>query len=114
LEFDKSAPVELEKTKTMKEICRFLLDNPKTQITAIRGAIKTQLHVRGKIGDLTKRQGNATWTINVDMHDDDYLLINECIYDLLYARVITPGVHAHNLDLPFIHVSDKEKLQQYL
>lgn len=46
--------------------------------------------------------------------DKDALLINNCIYDLLYSRVITPGVNESNLELSFVHVSDESKLNEYL
>lgn len=114
MEFEKSAPVMLDKTQTMEEICEFLLENPKTQFSAISESIKSHLYARGVIGKQIKSHGGGVMTYEIDMHHDDYLLINECIYDLLYKRVITPGVNAHNLDLPFVHVSDLEKLKQYM
>lgn len=112
--FDKTALATLEKTQTMKDITRFLLENPKTMISAIRESIKNELYDRGIIGKQTKIEGGETLSYDLDMHNDDYLLINECIYDLLYKRVLSPGINANNLDLPYVHVSDNEKLKQYL
>jgi len=110
---DKAEPT-LNKTTAMKEISNYLLKNPKTNIDSIRAAIKHRLEHEGIIGEQSKRQGGGIWTINVKMSDEDALLVNECIYDLLYSRVITPGINLDNLELPFVHVSDRGKLEEYL
>ncbi|NCT38839.1 hypothetical protein GTW56_23145 [Bacillus sp. EB93] len=58
---------------------------------------------------MTTQTGAATY--NRKISDQDIQLINECICDLLNSRVIQPGINDVNQDLPWISVSDKEKLE---
>ena len=37
--------------------------------------------------------------------------MNDCIYDLLNSQIIMPGNNGDYKDLPWIHVSDEEKLK---
>ncbi|MBU8878763.1 hypothetical protein BGM26_07130 [Bacillus sp. FJAT-29790] len=110
---DKAMPV-LEKEKVMRDIAKYLMKNPKTDTNAMRYVIYNELREEGIIGRVTDRKYGGTSAYDKIVSDEDALLINECIYDLLYSRVITPGVNAHELSLPFIHVSDVEKLKEYL
>lgn len=112
--FDNKAKPVLEKKTAMREIAGYLLKNSETNIDSIRAFVRHRLEHEGIVGEKTKHQGGAIYTYNVRMSDEDALLINECIYDLLYSRVITPGVNSSNLDLPFIHVSNLDKLSEYL
>lgn len=112
--FDNYAKPVLKKESVMKEIAEFLNLNPKTQIESIRGEIKGRLRSQGIIGPQEKYQGGGVYRYDVRISSEDALLINECIYDLLYSRILTPGVNSDNLELPHVHVSDFEKLKSYL
>ena len=104
----------LEKSEVMEVIVHFLKENPRTQIAALRNAAMQRLYDENLIGTITQNNGMMRETFERRISDHDALLINDCIYDLLYARIITPGINADNLDLPFLHVSDKKKLEEYL
>lgn len=84
---------------------------PLTSLEAIREVIRSSLKQRGLIGGMTKQTGADNVTYNRKISDKDIQLLNDCIDDLLYSRVIQPGINDDNLDLPWIHVSDKEKLK---
>lgn len=103
----------LMKSQVMSEIVEYLTKNPITQIAAIRSAITQRLYDESIIGEITEARGMVRETFTRRISNEDALLINKCIYDLLYARVITPGANADNLELPFLHVSDKDKLEEY-
>jgi|SRR5690625_2409149 len=109
----KAKPV-LEKEQVMKEIAEYLTENRKTSIDSIRGSIYARLISDGVIGMIMEREHGMTTSFDREISDEDALLINECIYDLLYDRVITPGTSSDLLDLPFIHVTDDNKLNKYL
>ena len=104
----------LVKEQVIKSIAEHLKGNPKTSIDNIRNSIYAGLREKGVIGRVSERKHGMTTTFDRDISDEDALLINECIYDLLYSRAITPGVNRDNLDLPHLHVTDKSKLEKYL
>lgn len=107
------AKPSLIKSEVMSIIVEHLKENPRTQTTTIRREVTQRLYDENIIGTITVRQGMMSETFERRISDEDALLINECIYDLLYARIITPGANAGNLELPSLHVSDKEKLEEY-
>src|SRR5699024_3640478 len=102
------------KEQVMKSIVEYLVENSKTSIDNIRSSIYAGLKEEGVIGRITEREHGMTTTFDRSISDEDALLINECIYDLLYDRVITPGANSDELNLPFVHVTDKNKLDSYL
>ncbi|WP_041059763.1 hypothetical protein [Jeotgalibacillus campisalis] len=95
-------------------LCEYLKKEPKTDIGTLRNLPLRELQEKNLIGEVTQHSGGMTMTSHKDASDKDVLLINDCIYDLLYDRVLTPGVNVHNQDLPFVHVSSFEKLNSYL
>lgn len=104
----------LEKSEVIKVIIQFLKENSYTQIAAIRNVVMKKLSDQKIIGTISESYGMVRETYDRRISDKDALLINECIYDLLYNRTITPSCNADNLELPFVHVSNKEKLEDYL
>jgi hypothetical protein len=104
----------LSKHEVQRLIAKHLETNPKTQLRAMQNVVERELELKGIIGE--KTEGNQyirhTWTERISDHDA--LLINEVIYDFLYGRIITPGIDSANSELPWVHVSDKEKLKEYL
>lgn len=104
----------LKKDEVMKEVITHLVENPKTGIDYIRNSIYARLKKEGIIGEIVESGGGMTTRFDRYISDEDALLINECVYDLLYDRVITPGANSDQLDLPSIHVTDKNKLEKYL
>lgn len=100
---------DLSKEDIFRMIVKHLDVFPLTSIEAIREVIRSSLNQRGLIGGITKQTGAATY--NRKISDQDIQLINDCICDLLKSRVIQPGINDDNLDLPWISVSDKEKLK---
>ncbi|MFC4802598.1 hypothetical protein ACFPA1_25130 [Neobacillus sp. GCM10023253] len=108
-----SEPI-LNKKETLTIIAQLLMEKPKTSINSLREAVKNILRVRGAIGPFSETKGGGTYHYTMRISDKDILLVNECIYDLLYTRVITPGIDEANLELPWIHVSDEEKLKSFL
>ncbi|MDF9762143.1 hypothetical protein OKW24_003916 [Peribacillus simplex] len=105
---------DLSKEDIFRMIVKHLDVFPLTCLDAIREVIRSSLKQRGLIGGVTKQTGAAAITYNRKISEKDIQLINDCIYDLLYSRVIQPGINNDNRDLPWIHVSDKEKLKKYL
>ena len=108
-----SEPV-LNKKDTLTIIARLLMEKQKTSINSLRESVKTILRDNGVIGPFSETKGGGTYHYNKSISDEDILLVNECIYDLLYTRVITPGIDEANLELPWIHVSDGERLKSFL
>ncbi|MFE0507814.1 hypothetical protein ACWF7H_26150 [Peribacillus butanolivorans] len=104
----------LTKEDILRMVVKHLDVFPLTSLEAIREVIRSSLKQQGLIFGVTEHSGGGTITNRDRISDEDTLLINDCIYDLLYTRVITPGINDDNLDLPWIHVSDKEKLKTYL
>ncbi|PFS02960.1 hypothetical protein [Bacillus thuringiensis] len=102
----------MTKEDILKIIINKLEQTPRTQLNSLRSAVKEELRSRGLYGEVTRQQGNLRITENLRVDTQTALLTNEVIYDLLYGRVITPGMDEHNLDLPWIHVSSLEKLAQ--
>ncbi|WP_330502395.1 hypothetical protein V2I71_09340 [Peribacillus frigoritolerans] len=100
---------DLSKVDIFRMIVKHLDVFPLTSIEAIREVIRSSLNQRGLIGGITKQTGAAAY--NRKISDQDIQLINECICDLLNSRVIQPGINEVNQDLPWISVSDKEKLE---
>ncbi len=113
MQMDYKAKPVLEKEKVMRDIAKHLIENPKTDISAMRYVIYNDLREKGIIGRINESRHGGSITYDKEVSDEDALLINECIYDFLYSRVITPGVNANELSLPFVHVSDMEKLEDY-
>ncbi|MBT2646987.1 hypothetical protein J7E52_09685 [Bacillus sp. ISL-34] len=109
---------DIEQDLTKEDIFRMIVKHldvfPLTSLEAIREVIRSSLNQRGLIGGMTKQTGAASLTFNRKISDQDIQLLNDCICDLLYSRVIQPGINDDNLDLPWIHVADKEKLKTYL
>ncbi|MFD6442313.1 hypothetical protein ACFWDG_21570 [Peribacillus sp. NPDC060186] len=104
----------LSKEDILRMIVKHLDVFPLTSLDAIREVIKSSLKQQGLTFGVTEHAGGGTITYNRRISDENTLLINDCIYDLLNTSVITPGINDDNLDLPWIHVSDKEKLKTYL
>ncbi|MGF9946064.1 hypothetical protein ABEX44_22815 [Priestia megaterium] len=100
----------LTKNEVQNIIIKHLEENPKTQLASIRHSVEHVLESRGITGKQVKGGQflRTEWIERIS--DEDALLINEVIYDLLYDRIITPGINASNLDLPWVHVSSREKL----
>jgi hypothetical protein len=105
--------MEFTKKEVQDIIIGYLKKNPKTQIASIKGSVRNVLEERGLIGTITEERLGVTRTYKKYISDEDALLVNEVIYDLLYGRVITPGINESNQDLPWVHVSDMKKLQNY-
>ena len=104
----------LNKDEVLKLFANHLSDNKYSSIYNLKSLIERQMTSQGIIGEITEGNSMYRTTFNRRISDEDALLINECIYDLLYTRVITPGNNADNLELPWIHVSDDEKLKELL
>lgn len=100
---------DLSKEDIFRMIVKHLDVFPLTSIEAIREVIRSSLNQRGLIGGITKQTGAATY--NRKISDQDIQLISDCICDLLNSRVIQPGINEVNQELPWISVSDKEKLK---
>jgi hypothetical protein len=102
----------MEKSEVIKIILSYLGEEPFTQIASLRKAVENELIKQGVMG--VKNTGNqymrTTW--NEPIPNKEALLINEVVYDLIYERVLTPGINRDNLELPFVHVSDKKKLNE--
>lgn len=103
--------MDLSKEDILKMIVQHLGVFPLTSLGAIREVIRSSLKQRGFIRGVTEHLSAATIPYNRKITEEDIRLINDCIYDLLYSRVITPGINDDNQDLPWIRVSDKEKLK---
>lgn len=86
----------MNKEEILEIIVSKLEQSPYTELSRLRGAVKAEID---KSSDAVLDRKTA-------------LLINEVIYDLLYGRVITPGIDGPNIDLPWIHVSNPEKLAE--
>jgi hypothetical protein len=105
----------MKKEELLKIILDFLKENQRTQLASIRSHIDTILREKGIIGIHQQHIGGAIHTTNVRTPDETALYINDIIYNLMYRdRIITPGYNKDNLDLPWLHVSDLEKLDQLL
>ncbi|WP_141994727.1 MULTISPECIES: hypothetical protein [Bacillaceae] len=102
---------DLSKDDIFRMIVKHLDVFPLTSLEAIREVIRSSLKQRGLIGGMNKQTGAANVAYNRKISDQDIQLLNDCICDLLYSRVIQPGIDDDNLDLPWIHVSDKVKLK---
>ncbi|MGW8426220.1 hypothetical protein ACWGJQ_12065 [Peribacillus simplex] len=102
---------DLSKDDIFRMIVKHLDLFPLTSLEAIREVIRSSLKQRGLIGGMNKQTGAANVTYNRKISDQDIQLLKDCICDLLYSRVIQPGIDDDNVDLPWIHVSDKEKLK---
>ncbi|MEF2094750.1 hypothetical protein V3595_08775 [Bacillus sp. CFBP9009] len=102
---------DLSKEDIFRMIVKHLDVFPLTSLEAIKEVIRSSLKQRGFIGGITKQTGAAPVIYNRKISDQDIQLINDCIRDLLNSRVIQPGINDDNQDLPWISVSDKEKLK---
>ncbi|MED3710020.1 hypothetical protein P4502_12380 [Peribacillus frigoritolerans] len=104
----------LTKDEVMVIMANALLNNHVNSINSLKENVKQVLRKRGIIGPVSESRGGGTVHYDRRISNEDALLINECVYDLLYGRVITPGMDEANLDLPWIHVSNVKKLRTYL
>lgn len=104
----------LTKEETFNLLGEILKENSKTQMATIFSRVKDILKSRGDIGEKTVKVSNSIITENVGLHKADYLIINECFYDLLYGRVITPGIDENNGKLPWIRLSNEGNLKKYM
>ncbi|MGD6831419.1 hypothetical protein ACQCT5_04620 [Sutcliffiella halmapala] len=105
----------MDKLEIQQVILNYLRDNPKTQMEAVRESVEQVLRENGQIGQRSRQIGRSVHTETVSINHDMALLINEVIYDLMYQdRIITPGLNKDNLELPFLHVSNMEKLVDFL
>lgn len=105
----------MEKQEILKATLQYLSKNPYTQLSALEENVNAILRDKGIIGKKQDHRGGGTYTTTVRISNETALLVNEVIYDLLYKdRVITPGVDNANLRLPFVHVSDLNKLNELL
>ncbi|MEN8644697.1 hypothetical protein ABFE25_08375 [Bacillus toyonensis] len=102
----------MTKNEILKAIIMHLEHKPLTHIGNIRNTVKDALRSRGQFGEVTRQQGNMRITETLRMSDRVALETNEIIYDFLYDRVITPGVDEANLELPWVHLSNPEKLAE--
>lgn len=48
--------------------------------------------------------------IKYDINGDIKMLVNEVIWDLIIERAITPGSNEHNLNFPFLRVTNPKNL----
>jgi hypothetical protein len=111
---EKRGGESMDKKEVMLETIRYLISNPETQVAAIRQNIIRILTDRGEIGQITTGNQYMRTTREVRISDRNALLINEIIWDLIMERILTPGINADNLEWPWLHVNDKEKLKEKL
>ncbi|MTI47052.1 hypothetical protein [Sporosalibacterium faouarense] len=78
-------------------VLEFLKENPYTTIENIRNNVISAIKERG-----------------LEASKNDVLLINTIIWDMIMNRILTPGIDENNLDLPYIHVSNMDKLKNKL
>lgn len=104
----------LTKKEAFNLLGKILKEEPKTQMAKVFLSVKDILKSRGDIGKRTVKESNLRISGDVKLHETDYLLINECFYDLLYGRVITPGIDESNGELPWIRLSNEENLKKYM
>ena len=78
-------------------ILSYLEENNYTSLNDIRNNFKESLNLRG-----------------IEVTDKEMLACNEIIWDLISDRILTPGIDSVNIDLPYIHVSNKERLNSAL
>lgn len=104
----------LTKREIESLVANYLKNYPQTEIGYVRQFIETVLAERGIVDSKETDGGSYSITREITLSDRNALLINEVIYDFLYSRIISPGINKKNLDLPYIHVSNKEKLLSYL
>ncbi|KWW21430.1 MULTISPECIES: hypothetical protein [Peribacillus] len=103
--------MDLSKEDIFKLIVRHLSVFPLTSIGAIREVIGSSLKQRGLISGVTEHFSGSAAIYNRNITDEDIRLMNDCIYDLLNSQIIMPGNNGDYKDLPWIHVSDEEKLK---
>lgn len=104
----------MDKNEILKTILSHLEKNPHSHIEVIRSNVKNELEKLGIIGVKTEGNNFHSTSWYEEISHKDALLINEVIYDLLYERILTPGSSRNNLELPNVHVSDVNKLNQKL
>lgn len=104
----------MEKIEIEKIILEYLKSNNNTQHGDIMNAVENVMKSKGLIGNITT--GNAYYSItqNVKIPNKESLLINDIVYDLIVERILTPGCNRDNLEWPFLHISDTEKLDKKL
>ncbi|MFE3978716.1 MULTISPECIES: hypothetical protein [unclassified Priestia] len=105
----------MDKKEIFIETLKFIKQNPHTQFAEIKRNIESILKARGIIGEKREHIGGGILTRNIRTPDETALKINEVFYDLLYKeRILTPGINDDNLNLPFVHVSDMDRLEELL
>lgn len=95
-------------------VASYLNNYPQTQTGYVRQFLETVLAEKGIVDSQDTGGQNYSVTREITLSDKKALLINEVIYDFLYMRIITPGIDKNNLELPFIHVNDMDKLKKFL
>jgi len=78
-------------------ILSYLEENNYTSLDEIRKNFKEGLSLRG-----------------VEATDKEMLLCNEIIWDLICDRILTPGINSENIDLPYVNVSNRDRLNSKL
>lgn len=106
--------MHLTKKEVQQTVFDFLLKNPQTSTGAIHKYIETVLNERGLAGEVTTGNQYMRVTSHIPVSAQDAMLVNEVIYDLISERVLTPGVDASNLELPFISVTSTERLKSLI
>lgn len=102
------------KPELMKLISEYLLQEQFYQIDHIHSYVEQYLRDNRVIGEMVDAQPMMRTSYNRRISNEDALLINECIYDLIFERALTPGFNRDSLELPFIHLSNKDVLNKYL
>lgn len=78
-------------------IFEYLKQNPYTSIDDIRNHAISQIQAR-----------------EIELSSEAYLLINVIVWDNIADRVLTPGIDINHMDLPYVHVSNMDKLDNKL
>lgn len=81
------------KTELELIILEYLMENSYTNINDIRYHLMEVFKLR-----------------NEKVLQEDLLYVNSIIWDYISNRILTPGKDVDNLDLPYVHVSNREKL----
>ena len=100
IDYDNNAPKE-NRSRDKKEIERiilnYLLKNPCTQCQ----------YIINELNGSNRRDYKR-------LSNEEAMLMNDVIFDFIVKRIITPGMNASNLEWPFLHVSNIDKLNEEL
>lgn len=102
----------MTKEEVLKATLEFLMRNPKMQLGHIHDYIAGILRNRGEIGRISSPGNGGTWHRTVPFSDEDAMRVNEVVWDLITERILTPGVDAHDISLPWLSVTDSERLRR--